>query len=77
MNQQYKKHLQELLNISTYCNLELKPLVNTYNNKVSQYLNREVVKEKDCMSINVKLEMERALNVMTEYAVRKHHYKRD
>ena len=69
------EHLNKLLDISSYCSIDISVLINTYSEKQSDYIIRDLHNDAHITSyLTAVVQGERAINVITEYAVRKYAY---
>jgi len=72
-----KKHINDLLGIyvQTKPKTNMIDLVNTYSNKITDYIRRDMTNNKPIsFYLDVRPQRNRAIKVMTEYAKRKFGY---
>jgi len=70
-----KEHMMKLKDISDCCNIELTSLVDTYSNKQTDYISRDLKNHKPVSAFDVQgVYGLRAIAVMTKYVVKNYDY---
>ncbi len=70
-----RNHTNKLISISRQTDIPLEKLVNTYNNKITQYVYKDIKQGKEFNYTLAFSQRNRAMDVMEGYAARKLDYK--